>query len=218
MAAETFPPKTVAAPKEAAIERTGLGCDLYRGSRRRTSLKDAADLAVGLVCLTLFLGAVYFSERDSNYASSVRMTAAIQRAFGIHRSSATRASALPQPAAAAGKIILVAENDDSQRLIAKTALERYGYAVALADNGAQAVSLFSKAAHQVALVLLDQSALPASRETIRQLQSIRPDVRIILCLPAGETLHESSGPTGWIEKPFSALPLVEAVRHALASR
>lgn len=193
--------------------------EIPSGEYPRVSFRDKADLAVGLACLVVLLGTISFSELDNNYATSMRMTAAIQRVFGILRPAEKRAVHVGGPAPQAGRIILVADDDYGQRLIAKTTLERYGYVVALADNGPQAVAFFRKAAYRVALVLLGQSAGQDSGEaTVEQLKSIRPDVRILVSQPPGEKPAAGSHAVGRIEKPFRAMPLAEAVERALRSR
>ncbi|PYT27436.1 MAG: hypothetical protein DMG58_20370 [Acidobacteria bacterium] len=143
----------------------------------------------------------------------MRITAFVQRALGIRRPVDDGS------AARARRIIVVAENDENQRLIAKTTLERYGYAVALADNGAQAEALLRKAGPRVALVVLDREALRIStRDTIQQLKSIQPNVRILMAQAAGEGSRAVSGAAGSLERPFSSMPLAEAVRKALAPK
>jgi DNA-binding NtrC family response regulator len=114
---------------------------------------------------------------------------------------------------------VVAESDENQRLIAKTTLERYGYAVALADNGAQAEAMLRKAGSRVALVVLDREALRNSaRDTIQQLKSIQPNVRILMPQAAGEDSRAVSGAAAWLERPYSSIPLAEAVRKALGPK
>jgi DNA-binding NtrC family response regulator len=109
------------------------------------------------------------------------------------------------------KTILVVESDERQRLIAKTALERYGYNVALVDDGSQALTLLRNGGGRVALVVLDTRSSGA--QTMQQLKGIRPSVPILVSEAAGEELQ--AGAAGRIERPFSALPLAEAVQHTL---
>lgn len=179
---------------------------------RSKSFVDTAQLALALVMVAVLAGAIYLSELDSVYWTHVRITAAIQRVLGI------RGPAAGVPPSAK-RIVVVAENDTNQRLIAKTTLERYGYAVALADNASQAVALLRQDGPRVALVLLGGEAVRNSAgETIRQLKSIRPNIRILMSRLPGEESATVAGAAGWLEKPFSAVPLAEAVRNILASK
>jgi DNA-binding NtrC family response regulator len=164
-----------------------------------------------MVMLAVLAGLIYVSELDSVYRTNIRITSFVQHALGIRRpvdgGSAARAR----------RVIVVAENDESQRLIAKTTLERYGYAVALADDGAQAEALLRKAGPLVALMVLDGEALRNSaRDTVERLKNIQPDVRILMSKAAGANFPAVSGAAESIERPFSSIPLAEAVHKALA--
>ncbi|HYM07159.1 MAG TPA: response regulator [Terriglobales bacterium] len=158
---------------------------------------------------------MYFAELDENYQTSTRITAAIQRVLGTHSAAAHS----PRRAASGPTAILVAENDDRQRLIAKTALEHSGYAVVLAENGAEAVALLRNDEPHIALVVVDRAALGSSAgETIRKLKSICPNVLILVSHARGENATADSRAAGSIEKPFSAMPLAAAVEKALAAK
>jgi DNA-binding NtrC family response regulator len=164
-----------------------------------------------MVMLAVLAGLIYVSELDSVYRTNVRITSFVHHALGI------RQPVDGGSAARARRVIVVAENDESQRLIAKTTLERYGYAVALADDGAQAEALLRKAGPLVALMVLDGEALRNSaRDTVERLKSIQPDVRILMSKAVGAKFPAVSGAAELIERPFSSIPLAEAVRKALA--
>jgi CheY-like chemotaxis protein len=181
----------------------------YGYNRPQKSLRDAANLAIAILCALLLLVTARFAALDSNFATSVQMTAAIRQALGLPaRSEATDGTN-------GGKFILVAEKDNGQRLIAKTTLERCGYAVAFTDDGSEAVALFRKAAPRVSLVVLDRAQLRSSIESVvRELKEIRPDVRILVSQLSNEQLP--AGVTR-ILGPLSAPPLTETVRRVLAS-
>jgi CheY-like chemotaxis protein len=198
---EDMPPKAVF----SAAQTIGQGREIPYG-HRKPSCKDYADVIVALVCLAAMAGTIYFAEMDGNYATAMHMTAAIRRVLRV-----------PDPAGNAvdtRKTILVVEKDDSQRLIAKTALERYGYNVALVEDGTQALTFLRNSAGRVALVLLDAGSSGA--QIMQKLKGVRPSVPILVSEVAGEKLQ--AGAAGRIERPFSALPLAEAVQHTLGSR
>jgi len=189
------------------------GGALPNRKRRTRSSVDTAQLALALVMVAVLAGLIYVSELDNVYWTNMRITSFVQRALGIHRPVDDGS------AARARRVIVVSESDENQRLIAKTTLERYGYAVALADNGTQAEALLRKAGSRVALVVLNREALRNSaRDTIQQLKSIQPNVRILTAQAAGEDSPKISGVAGALERPFSSMPLAEAVRKALAPR
>jgi CheY-like chemotaxis protein len=195
------PPKAVF----SAAQTVGQGHEIPYGCRK-PAFKGYADVIVATVCLAMMAGAICFAELDSNYATASHMTAAIRRVFP-----------LPRPAGDAvdtRKTILVVENDGGLRLIAKTALERYGYNVALVDDGAQALTILRNSGGRVALVLLDTDSSGA--QTVQQLKGVRPSVPILVSEAAGEKLQ--AGAAGRIDRPFSALPLAELVEHTLDPR
>jgi len=199
-------PETVSLTVESNFQDGALQ---YRKRRARSPL-DMAQLMLALVMLTVLAGLIYVSELDNVYWTNMRITSFVQRTLGIHRP-------VDDGAARARRVIVIAESDENQRLIAKTTLERYGYAVALADNGKQAEALLRKAGSRVALVVLDREALRNSaRDTILQLKSIQPSVQILMAQAAGKDSPKISGASGSIERPFSSVPLAEAVRNALA--
>jgi CheY-like chemotaxis protein len=207
MTPKIAPAITEAPPKAAfsVAQTVGQGREIPYGYRK-PSLKDYGDVMVALVCLAVMVGVAYFSEVDSNYATAMRISAAIQRVLGV-------------PTAARGivdtrRTIVVVEKDEGQRLIAKTALERYGYNVALADNETEAAGLLHKGAGRVALVVLDAGS--ANVRGMQQLKDIRPHVPILVAEPAGEKLHP--GATARIDRPFAALPLAAAVQKVLSAR
>jgi CheY-like chemotaxis protein len=181
------------------------------GSRRTRSFSDAAQLFLAVVMLAVLGGLIYVSELDNVYWTNTRVTSFVQRALGIRRPVDDGSAARER------RVIVVAENDENQRLIAKTTLERYGYAVALAEDGAQAEAMLREVGPRVALVLLDREALSNSvRDTILKLKSIQPNVRILMSQAAREDNRAVSGAAELIERPFSSMPLAEAVRKILA--
>ena len=190
-----------------------VGGALQSARRRPRSFGDSVQLGLAMVMMAVLAGLIYVSELDSVYWTNVRITAMVQHALGIRRTVSDGGSA-----ARARRVIVVAEDDENQRLIAKTTLERYGYAVALADDGTQAEALLRKAGPRVALMVLDGAAMRNSaRDTVERLKSIRPDVRILMSRAAGAGSPAVFGAVELIERPFSSMPLAEAVRKALAA-
>lgn len=200
-------PSVTEAPAKAAFsvaQTVGQGHEIPYG-RRKPSFKDYADVIVALLCLAAMLGTVYISELDSNYSTAMRISAAIQRVIGVRAAG---------NAVDTRNTILVVENDEGQRLIAKTALERYGYNVALADNGTQAAALLHRGAGRVALVILDTRN--SSVQTMRQIKGMRPSIPIVVSEAADAKLQ--TGAAARVDRPFSALPLAEAVQKVLRTR
>ena len=184
----------------------GLACE---DLTRKPSSAGTADLMAALVCMAILFGAIGFSQLDSDYATATRMSSVVRRIFGARDERNDVVSN-------GGKIILVAEKNDRQRLIAKTTLERYGYNVLLADDGPETVAFFRKTAHRVALVILGGAGPQSStQDLIGKLRKIRPDIRILVSRAGGEDAPSTTG--GWLAKPFNAPRLAEAVRKALST-
>ena len=125
------------------------------------------------------------------------------------------------PATARGETVLVVDDEQIVRRTAKTMLERYGYSVVLAENGREAVELYRVLADKIALILLDMTMpLMGGEETLRELKTIRPDVRVLLSSGYNEVeavrRFTGKGLAGFIQKPYSAIALTEKVRSILA--
>jgi CheY-like chemotaxis protein len=173
-------------------------------------------MALALIFMMLLLAAIVFSELDVSYVAFPRVSAAVRQTLGIRVPPELSAGFEAIRTSKGASVILVADHNDNQRLIAKTTLERYGYQVVLVENQRQAVSLFRLAPHRIRLVILDRSGEQSSVDkAIHQLKGIRPDVRILVT-SAGEQPCTSSRTVSCITKPFSAVPLAAAVRKALA--
>jgi PAS domain S-box-containing protein len=115
--------------------------------------------------------------------------------------------------------ILLVDDEDGVRRLAKAALEQYGYTVMLAEDGYQAVDIFSRTAEQVLVVILDL-AMPGMRgeETFRRLKAIRPEVPVLLCSGFGELeaarRFQDGGIAGFLQKPYTVVQLAEKVKSA----
>ncbi|HEX2966200.1 MAG TPA: PAS domain S-box protein [Syntrophorhabdaceae bacterium] len=115
--------------------------------------------------------------------------------------------------------------DDEEMLVewGQTTLEREGYQVETAPNGATAFDAFSRDPGRFDLVITDQ-AMPgtAGAELSKKLLQIRPDIPIILCTGHSETVSQESakemGITEFLMKPLTRSELTSAVRRVLDER
>jgi CheY-like chemotaxis protein len=118
------------------------------------------------------------------------------------------------------RTILVIDDEAIVRRTAKTTLERRGYDVVLAENGAEACELLRALANKISLVLLDLT-MPGmdGEETLRELKMIRPDIRVLLSSGYNEVeviqRFTGKGLSGFIQKPYTSAALVEKIRTAL---
>ncbi|MBV8732370.1 MAG: response regulator, partial [Acidobacteriia bacterium] len=132
------------------------------------------------------------------------------------RSEATTTH-VPITSPAVSETVLVVDDEDIVRRSAKAMLERHGFTVVLAENGKEAVELYRVLADKIDLVLLDMTMpVMGGEETFRQLKTIRPDVRVILSSGYNEVeavrRFAGKGLAGFLQKPYSAMTLVEKVR------
>jgi two-component system cell cycle sensor histidine kinase/response regulator CckA len=123
------------------------------------------------------------------------------------------------PARGGHETVLVAEDDDDVRRLARRVLEGQGYAVLEAPDAATALRLAAGHAGPIDLLLTDvvMPEMPGT-ELARRLGDARPGTRVLYV--SGYTDHSVGNgalPTGtsFLQKPFSATTLVRRVRHVL---
>ncbi|MBN1674383.1 MAG: response regulator [Kiritimatiellae bacterium] len=125
----------------------------------------------------------------------------------------------PRPEAVHAKI-LIAEEDDSIRDLARRSLEDAGYSTLVAANGPQCVDMFRVYANQIDLVLLDMT-MPGMKgaEVLADIRRIRPEVRVLLSSGYSESQvnreFTDQQPDGFMHKPFQMRELVEKVADML---
>jgi PAS domain S-box-containing protein len=116
--------------------------------------------------------------------------------------------------------VLVIDDSDIVRNVARAVLERVGYRVTLAENGKQGVELFSQTPDGFSIVLLDLS-MPqmGGEEALGHLLRLRPDVKVLIVSGHGESevrrKFGDSHTAGFLQKPFSAGRLVQKIREVL---
>lgn len=119
-----------------------------------------------------------------------------------------------------GELILVVDDDDAVREVCCKTLERYGYRVLVASNGAEAVSTYAARRGEIALVLTDM-AMPImdGAATIVALRAIDPHVRVVASSghPANGGVSKAlgAGVQHFVPKPYTAATLLRAIREAL---
>ena len=118
--------------------------------------------------------------------------------------------------------ILLVEDEDAVRAIARRVLEREGFAVIEAGSAGDALRLAENHAEPINLMLSDL-VMPGmtGAELAVAVRRVRPNVPIIYMSGyAREDVEERVGTmtaTGFVSKPFTPRGLVEAVRCALAN-
>jgi PAS domain S-box-containing protein len=116
--------------------------------------------------------------------------------------------------------VLLAEDEDSVRMVATAALERHGYRVLAAPNGAAALAIVRAYAGTIDLLLTDV-VMPGmnGRELADQVKRARADIRVVFV--SGYTDDATllgdvrRNEITFLQKPFTALELVQRVRIVL---
>ncbi len=119
-----------------------------------------------------------------------------------------------------GELVLVVDDEEAIRKIVQATLERFGYRVLTAENGAQAVAVFVQHRAELAVVLTDM-AMPVmdGAATIIALKAIDPAVRIIASsglAPSGAmTTAVGAGVKYFVPKPYTAEAVLKTLAQAL---
>ena len=116
--------------------------------------------------------------------------------------------------------LLVVDDDDGARELTSTLLRRAGFTIHEAANGAQAVEIFRERVNELSGVVLD-STMPgmSGASVFAAIREIEPSARVLLV--SGYTRDRDAqalldrGMVGFLQKPFEAEELVEAVRQLL---
>ncbi|MBN3892418.1 MAG: PAS domain S-box protein [Nostoc sp. JL31] len=117
-----------------------------------------------------------------------------------------------------GELILVVDDELAITQIGKATLEIHNYKVLTAQNGIEAIALYTEHQDEIRLVLIDIMMPSMGGETvISTLQTINPEVQIIAMsgLASSEALVQSTGIAiqGFLAKPFTPKQLLNLVQR-----
>jgi signal transduction histidine kinase len=117
---------------------------------------------------------------------------------------------------AQGKVLLV-EDEESARELARIVLERAGIEVVEAVDGIEALTIFSAQPEGYSCVLLDLTMPNMDGvETYSRLRVIRPDIQVVLCSGFPEQAAMSRfadlGLAGFLKKPYDPDELLECLQ------
>lgn len=113
--------------------------------------------------------------------------------------------------------ILVVDDEEIVRRVAREALERYGYTVVQAENGAAGVDAFRREGNRIGCVVLDLTMpVMGGEEALARMKELRKDVPIILTSGFNELeavrKFDGKGLAGFLQKPYRANALLEKVK------
>ena len=120
------------------------------------------------------------------------------------------------------ELILIVDDEQPILNVAKSTLERFGYRVMVATNGAAAVSIYALQRESIAVVVTDM-AMPIMDGPAMAvaLKAINPDVKIIgssgMDGGGGLTAAANVGVREFIPKPYSAETLLKAIARVIGA-
>ncbi len=117
-----------------------------------------------------------------------------------------------------GETILIIDDEEAIRELAKVTLENNGYAVLLAQNGVQGVAVFENHIDEIRLVLTDNDMpMMDGPSAILAIKRMRSDIPVILASGATGDQGGLSSAEGVfaLGKPYNLEQLLEAVSSAL---
>ena len=119
--------------------------------------------------------------------------------------------------------MLLVDDEEMVRAVAKRMLEHLGFSVLLASDGAEAIDIFRSRLGTIACVILDLT-MPRMDgiETLAALRGISGELKVVLS--SGYSEHEISKRfagkdfSGFIEKPYRISELADKLRAVLGAR
>ncbi len=121
-----------------------------------------------------------------------------------------------------GELVLVAEDEDSVREVTISTLEKYGYSVLAASDGAQAVADYAQNKDKIKVVLMDMM-MPVmdGHASIRAICKINPKVKIIAVsgLAEKDRLKDVVENTdAFLPKPYTAERLLRTIHEVISAK
>ncbi len=129
----------------------------------------------------------------------------------------------PELAVGSQECVLVVDDEAPIRRVLQSTLERYGYRVLLANNGAEAIEMYSAHSSDIHVVVTDlMMPVMDGIAVIRAIHAKDPELRIIAAsgLATKERREEvlQEGASHFLAKPFTTDVLLSTVRTALDQR
>ena len=119
--------------------------------------------------------------------------------------------------------VLVVDDEPGMRSLARAVLEKAGFTVITAVDGADAIRLFEQHSAEIGAVILDLTMpVMSGEEAAAELHRVRPDVPIILTSGYSEQAMAGKpggqGITGFLKKPYDPATLTAAIVRVLEEK
>ena len=118
--------------------------------------------------------------------------------------------------------ILVVDDEEIVRSVARGMLELLGYHVLTASDGREALEIYRQRQHEIVLIVLDLAMpLMSGDETFEAIRALRPDAKVVLS--SGYDEQEATqrfagkGLAGFIQKPYEVAAFSRIIHDALES-
>lgn len=118
--------------------------------------------------------------------------------------------------------ILIIDDEEIVRNVARDILHELGYDVLLASSGKEGVKIYADKKNAIDLVILDM-IMPemGGKETFKKLKEINPDVKILISSGYSKDSHEEvildAGEAGFIQKPYNINAIAEIMKEVLST-
>ena len=117
-------------------------------------------------------------------------------------------------------LVLVADDEEVVRRVAKVGLEHFGHEVICARDGQEALEIFRARADEIDVVVLDATMPRLDGDgAMRKIVELRPDAKIILSSGYKEASRTpppgTPRPAAFLGKPYTAENLEHLVREVL---
>ncbi len=121
------------------------------------------------------------------------------------------------------KTVLIVDDEESVRSVARNTLQRRGYRTIEAADGREALEVYRRFSSEVSLVLLDLT-MPYmnGEEVLHELRIVTPSVKVLLSSGFNEVeairRFTGKGLAGFLQKPYPAAALAETIRKILSDK
>jgi CheY-like chemotaxis protein len=166
--------------------------------------------------LGLGLATVYGIVKQNNGYIFVTSGVASGTTFNLYlHPFLSRTAAVPE--GRAWQTVLLVDEDDAMRALAREELRREGYVVLEAKHAADALRIAERHPDEIH-VLLTSLSLPhmSGRDLASRLSTERPRLKRILAAPTTESLtHQEIADGAFLRRPYAPDALLSSVRHLL---